>query len=275
MADAWAKLDGAKRHTDNLLGQIETWLAGDGDPVGPTFRDHFDTDESCWVFELEPFLTCPDCWSLLAGDAIHNFRATLDYLAWQIAAAGSDPKPLAKPELVQFPIFSTPSKKGVPPAKRFSDALPRNLPGAQQRHIDVVESFQPYTRADGAFWRDPLALLADASNTDKHRRLRAVVPAYEQLVVVTDPADQLHFIWERTKVDFERASPSDFIKPDTVVIRLFGRPDGTGEPKPQVTITTEPHPTFDDTGVPVYGFFHEIGATVAQILAAFEPLLSS
>jgi hypothetical protein len=273
LADAWAKLDRAKSHTDNLLGQVETWLAGDRDPIAPTFRDHFDSDEGCWIFKLDPFDTCPDCWGLIAGDAIHNFRAALDYLAWQIAAAGTDPKPLANPRDVQFPIFGEPSKKGMPPARRFSEAVARNLPGAERGHVAVVERFQPYKRPDGAFWRDPLALLTDASNTDKHRRLRAVVPAYEKLVVVTDPAQQTNFIWERTKVDFERASPSDFIKPETVVIRLFGRPDGKGEPQPHFAIATEPHPTFDDTGVPVYGFFHEVGATVAQLLAEFEPLL--
>lgn len=72
----------------------------------------------------------------------------------------------------QFPICTSPFQ--------WESQAKRGLPKATDRHLSIVESFQPYHRRDLYGWHtgfsaleDPLAVLSRLSNVDKHRVLNA------------------------------------------------------------------------------------------------------
>jgi hypothetical protein len=91
----------------------------------------------------------------MIGDCVHNARASLDYLAWELA--GADPADTQ----TQFPIFLTGDGYKARGAKRVA-ALP---PEAQA----LVEQLQPYHNADPA--KNVLWALQQLDIADKHKLL--------------------------------------------------------------------------------------------------------
>jgi len=95
----------------------------------------------------------------MAGDVIHNLRACLDNLVWEIAPAA------ARSARTAFPIRSTDSG--------FTLAAARSLRGLPTAVIDAIRSVQPFVDeshgglADGG--GQLLKLLDDFWNDDKHR----------------------------------------------------------------------------------------------------------
>ena len=99
-----------------------------------------------------------DC-GLTIGDVIQNFRAALDYLAWDLVRTGSTPRPV-NPRLVQFPMATS--------FKAFRGRLATQLPGVSTDFRAIIRRYQPYRRGEG-----PTAIrwLCNLSNMDKHRVL--------------------------------------------------------------------------------------------------------
>lgn len=126
-------------------------------------------------------------WSLLAGDTVQNFRAALDYLAWELAkwnlhAQGADREPFRK---TSFPIYDD-------PAKLVKDWIPRAGKDIADRHRTMCQALQPYQNWDvtlgspkvAATWRigwsgkwHPLDRLHKLANDDKHRTLGIITTA--------------------------------------------------------------------------------------------------
>jgi len=105
------------------------------------------------------------------GDALHNLRATLDHLIWEMGTRHK-PIPVPLPEdhvfrKLQFPIFLDPDKfapkkaSGAPTKGGGARDMLRGLEPGQVTRIDAL---QPYGDPDAALW-----LLADLNNIDKHR----------------------------------------------------------------------------------------------------------
>lgn len=104
--------------------------------------------------------------SLMIGDCVHNMRAALDYMAWELAGAD-----IADTETM-FPIFESPDgfkKRGL---KRI-----KHLPTDAQT---AIERLQPYNTRYGGH-----LLALDAINkidaTDKHKILTVAVAIAEQI----------------------------------------------------------------------------------------------
>jgi hypothetical protein len=117
---------------------------------------------------LEPV---PPTWAITLGDVTHNARSALDHLGYVVVLANNG----HRDEWTQFPITVNPFS--------WREAS-RGIRNASQRHIDIIESFQPYYRVDlwGYKWvwsaiDDPLAVLNRLSNIDKHRVLHATPAA--------------------------------------------------------------------------------------------------
>jgi hypothetical protein len=103
--------------------------------------------------------------ALLAADAVHSMRASLDYLARQLViASDKEPEDKVSPK-TSFPIMTTkPDGKGLP-------FIP---PSVDKEIRKVVGSVQPYN--DGADCRkNPLYILDELANYDKHRLLNVAV----------------------------------------------------------------------------------------------------
>ena len=108
--------------------------------------------------------------SVLMGDALINFRASLDHLAWiMVKRRGSFPGRSVKrrkrekiQQGIQFPLAKS--------SRTFPGVLERNLPGITLGTAlgRLVARFQPYRRGDQAA---AMRALRDLTNRDKHRLL--------------------------------------------------------------------------------------------------------
>jgi hypothetical protein len=112
--------------------------------------------------------------NLAISDAVHNLRASLDYLVFELAFKDSG---IAQ-DGTQFPITDVKCGKGPGGNPIGFDAVAdRYLKGISPPHRDMIESLQPYKG-----W-DALETLREISNPDKHREL-----------TVINPPDSLHFM---------------------------------------------------------------------------------
>jgi hypothetical protein len=123
--------------------------------------------------------------SLLIGDTLHNLRSGLDVLAYSLAAY-TKPLPEDFAHSSEFPIFGDEDRHGTPGigSTRFNQ-LKNNgdpVPGSglfkiRGWHPDaqtIVEGLQPYHRGN-TFRDDPLWILHDLENVNKHRLLHTTV----------------------------------------------------------------------------------------------------
>ena len=149
-----------------LQREVEAWRARKPYEV---FGEHNPGAPDEYVFRLRFFEPIPREWGLLVGDFAHNMRSALDHLAYQLVVAGGGTPSVR----TQFPILVESSGwEGRQGRER--------LDGAATRHVEIVESLQPYHRTDlhgsRSVWGampDPLAVLAFLNNEDKDRALHA------------------------------------------------------------------------------------------------------
>lgn len=102
-------------------------------------------------------------WGLIAGEIIHNIRSSLDNLVYALARTHRDPP--NKPQRLAFPIYQDKAE--------FKKNGRRNIDQLPSAAADLIEKIQPFNR-DGSPAlnipdRDPLVLLNNLSNADKHR----------------------------------------------------------------------------------------------------------
>src|SRR6266849_3284747 len=104
LTDAWAKLDRAKRHVDDLrAGITKVAYTKDLNAIPIPLRRQYEVDLGAVVYRISSVIHISDDWPLLAGDAIENFRAALDYLMWQLAVLKLGRQPTQKEaSAVQF-----------------------------------------------------------------------------------------------------------------------------------------------------------------------------
>lgn len=96
--------------------------------------------------------------SVLIGDVVHNLSSALEHLTWQLViASGNDPIE----GVTGFPIFEERSK--------YEARAPRMMQGMKPEFVAHIERLQPYHRESPE--SDPLAVLRDIWNRDKHRLL--------------------------------------------------------------------------------------------------------
>lgn len=122
--------------------------------VEPKARSAKAVEYECFAVERQ---WPPDCWPLMAGDALQDIRSSLEYLVYTAAGGRSG---------TQFPIFLDPREfqvKGLP--------MIRGVPAAIWT---VIEQAQPFNTIHGIPAMDPLAELMRLSNLDKHRDLSTV-----------------------------------------------------------------------------------------------------
>jgi hypothetical protein len=172
---AETKLNRAREHMHSLGAEIQSFGQRHPQPVRLAIRD----DPSLQLIPLmvesvthpEPFM------GAIVGDALHNLRSALDYMAWELVGHGTESEKRRVTESasqIVFPIISGPSKRGLSAEKYFEAVLPNMLPGIDIVHQRIVRQHQPYRWGDRVE-RHPLALLQTLSNTDKHREVRPVL----------------------------------------------------------------------------------------------------
>jgi hypothetical protein len=110
-------------------------------------------------------LIVPLCLSLPVSDCIHNLRAALDYLIYELAFLDSG----TVKDGTQFPIEDDPQAFNKKRRNRY-------LCGLSDDHIRKIESLQPY---NGVNWTRTLRTI---SNPDKHRHLVVMKPQVSTVV---------------------------------------------------------------------------------------------
>jgi hypothetical protein len=146
---------------------------------------------------------------LIAGDCIHNLRASLDLLAYALLEANFRVKGDAVQERVaklsEFPIFNDPKKYLE---KRKS--LIGGLSDAAQKAIDELQPFQ----TSGA--NHPLWLLRSLDNINKHRLLNVIYPVVGHLDFEANEGHNVDF--SANKVEWT----DEPVGVDTPVARITG-----------------------------------------------------
>jgi hypothetical protein len=98
---------------------------------------------------------------LLAGEALYQLRSALDHLIHQLVILNGQAAKLTTSRRHQFPIFDS--------AQGYGAKAARMIDGVSKDVADIIERAQPYKRTTRAPRRDPLWILQDLNNTDKHR----------------------------------------------------------------------------------------------------------
>ena len=103
--------------------------------------------------------------ALLAGEALHQLRSALDHKIHDLIIQNR--KSAYRSRTTQFPIFVDGAK--------YKKGAPAKIQGVSRAAAAVIESMQPYNRTPDDPTQDPLWILQDLNNTDKHRFVSATV----------------------------------------------------------------------------------------------------
>ena len=116
---------------------------------------------------------------VLVGDAVHNLRAALDHVVYELASAnhGEGDLPAEVAEKLQFPVvYERTGRGGKTPGERFDTSARQKLAGCPRAVFDLIEAEQPYHKGS-AYTDHPLWQLGQLDNYDKHRTLTVTAPA--------------------------------------------------------------------------------------------------
>lgn len=191
------RIERAGKHLDDFIAEVEAYATREANNI----RVEYDEIRDQPNFILAPKSPRPDEFALIVSDCIHNLRAALDYVVYELAKLDSR---LSDPDGTQFPItiedeFIKHRKarlKGKGPFAHLTEA-----------HVNAIEAYQPYK---GVQWTKTLR---DISNPDKHRKL--VRQRSGRRVHLGDPG--------RTRETFKGVRPgrSDMELERRVSVRIF------------------------------------------------------
>jgi hypothetical protein len=151
LIEARFKLRRGKEHF--YIFEAESRKFWDSDPY--TLILDYDGEESKNVLRFQWTEPAPQLlWGAMLGDAIHNARSALDYIAWQLA--GSDLADRAS----LFPIYKSPDDWS---AKKWRYEKRPIHPEA----VAFIQSLQPYRRPEPE--RTKLWILQELDARDKHK----------------------------------------------------------------------------------------------------------
>jgi hypothetical protein len=258
----WHKLDRAKKHADELKADVLAWPARYGKPPY-RFRKEFKRDLNGFSYTIASIAKMPTGWSLIIGDALTNFRASLDYLAHDLVGRGTKPH-LRGTSTPQFVICRN--------GGDFTGQANGRLPGIRAMHRAIIETYQPY------WWgavRDlhPLLMLDELVRRDKHREIQPVFSQHSHhLYAQVVKAD--HFIVTHMEpggsLGGRAVLPLRF-EPNAEVLRVLGQQTG---PNPDVVVRFQVSFSIAfESGAWVPNALDDIGTMIAQLFSAIEPTL--
>jgi hypothetical protein len=148
---AHAKIERAKEHIRDLDRETAAFLALNPYKVTPEFY----VEHNATAYFLDECQPIPVHIPLLAGDAAHNLRTALDYLAYSLIPKGASSTPETH---IYFPIC-----KGLEEYRTESVRKTKGMPKEAKERIDA---FKPYAGGDNRLWE-----LHQLDIIDKHRLL--------------------------------------------------------------------------------------------------------
>jgi hypothetical protein len=162
----YAKVARADAHFDAIKEAVDEFVG----PEPDLLPGEFDRKAHQYVFRAQRDSRSPTWLSPLIGDCVHNLRAALDYLIWELAPASAraDSKQAGR---LEFPIFTDPDLY-----RRWAPQKIGSLPPGAQTTIEILQPFYgPNSKPFDPAWRDPLeeplTFLYELDKWDKHRAL--------------------------------------------------------------------------------------------------------
>lgn len=125
-----------------------------------------EDDSGDLVYSVEVRAGVPTELALVVGDAIHNTRATLDQLCWQLVLANGG----APDRKTAFPMSAS--------KHDFEKTAPRCLLGASQETLRFIRRLKPWANGNKA-----LTQLHQLDIIDKHRVILVVGAAHTSVVL--------------------------------------------------------------------------------------------
>lgn len=159
------KLDRAREHLRLLDEEIQTFLRSEPRPYGGVRE--IDPVDGSHVWRFKVYRTPPPRLGVLVGDVVHNQRAALDHLIWQLALTSTS-RPRSS---IQFPIYRsrTPSSRGE---HAFDPHGIKQMGGVPPAAQSIIEAKQPYHAPNPE--HTPIWLLHTLDIEDKHRIIPVV-----------------------------------------------------------------------------------------------------
>lgn len=148
--DILLKLGRARTHIDEFRAKTAAIRNG-----YCSIQPEEDPNRRMTVMRISIVPKAPDKLRLVAGDALFNMRAALDYIVTQAVLSNPGQTPTRGN---QFPIAQD--------AKTFRNMEPKQLAGVSDAVRAILERFQPYHPGN-----EPLRTLSKLHNPDKHQRL--------------------------------------------------------------------------------------------------------
>lgn len=163
----WLRIKRADEHRRGLHDRIAEFIHDQPYGVTYEFRDQ-RREVSIGVERVNP--TDDDKavleWGIAVGDCIHQLRAALDGLVYALTEATNKPPPPERRNPlreVSFPIVTDPSA--------WPEATSRRLWGVPDESLPVFREVQPFFTGPEDPKREPLAVLNELWNVDKHRAI--------------------------------------------------------------------------------------------------------
>jgi len=161
------KLSRAEHHHEVLRDLITRFL--DSKPYGVVEKRDSETGRD--VLRARIRKQIDPRWSLVLGDALHNYRATLDQLVYVLSSTQGREAPAR----CEFPIYAEKTgDSGFFRYKRNGELVPGcgawKIRGVRKRPQQIIRGLQPYQRGKEAR-AEALWLLQELNIRDKHRLL--------------------------------------------------------------------------------------------------------
>jgi hypothetical protein len=207
----WLKIVRAGDHLEALKNAIADFETGEPIPYG--HRREFKRERAEYDFHGLIDRDPPSDISLITGDFIHNVRAALDHVAWQLRIDPADSNPK---DLTQFPIFDK-SKDWNPKRRSMKHIRPDVLA--------YMEMLQPYDRMETREGR-LLRLIRDLDLTDKHRTI-LLAGSFATLLQLNVPS-------RPGEIEYWRArAPKGMFEHDDVIATIPADADGQIQLEPE------------------------------------------
>lgn len=158
------KLGRVETHMELLDQSIQAFL----EPKPYSAKRILERDGLDHVLIWDTYVEPPDDFGLVAGDAIHNLRSSLDHMAVELAKAGAKAQGIAMTAKeiagIQFPIVLS--------EEEFNKQVLRGrLKCVEPTAQALIENSQPYRMTPMMPERSNLHLVSELDNADKHRLL--------------------------------------------------------------------------------------------------------
>lgn len=246
---SFAKVKRANKHIQDLQRDLAVFL--NQRPYTVRFEKDSDAGIIRLIARASKFCEPPINFALLAGEVAHQLRSALDHAVYDLCSIRYRRPPK---HLTQFPIFETLDgykSRGIPKIKD----IPKSA-------STLIKKVQPYHRRT-AIREDPLWMLHDLNNTDKHRLIPVVVMGGKEVTVRDDGS------WEEHGIVFDRGFLPLKDRIELLTMRI-PEPDLTTEKNPQLTCNIAFEQVGDAKFKPIIPLLRQLSSRVHGILSALS-----